>query len=58
MSGRVTPNLILGVDIDRATIGSTMSNFSSPQEQRFGGCIDVSYRLWDRYALFAQYLVE
>ena len=58
VSARLTPNLMLGVDLDRAIIGSTTFNFSGPQEKRFGGGIDVSYRFWDRYSLFAQYLVS
>jgi capsule assembly protein Wzi len=58
VTARVTPNLMLGVDFDRAIIGSTTFNSSAPQEKRLGGGIDVSYRFWDRYSLFAQYLVS
>ena len=58
VSARLTPNLMLGVDLERAIIGSTVNAFSGPQEKRFGGGIDVSYRFWDRYSLFAQYLVS
>jgi len=58
VSARLTPNLMLGFDIDRAIIGSTVNAFPGPQEKRFGGGIDLSYRFWDRYALFAQYLVS
>jgi hypothetical protein len=58
VTARLAPDLMLGVDIDRAIIGSTSFNFSGPQERRFGGGIDVSYRFWDRYALFAQYMVS
>src|SRR5882724_4644347 len=57
-TARVFPNLMLGFDIDRAIIGSTALNFPGPQEKRFGGGMDLSYRFWDRYALFAQYLVS
>ena len=49
---------MLGVDFDRAIIGSTTFNFPGPQEKRLGGGIDVSYRFWDRYSLFAQYLIS
>jgi hypothetical protein len=49
---------MLGVDFDRAIIGNTAFNFTGPQEERLGGGIDVSYRFWDRYAIFAQYLVS
>jgi capsule assembly protein Wzi len=58
VSARLTPNLMLGVDVDRAIIGSTVNNFPGPQEQRLGGGIDLSFRFWDRYSLFAQYLVS
>jgi hypothetical protein len=55
---RLTPNLMLGFQVARAIIGSTVAGFSGPQEKRLGGGIDVSYRFWDRYSLFAQYLVS
>jgi len=58
VSARLTPNLMLGVDFDRAIIGSTTFNFTGPQEERLGGGIDVSYRFWDRFAVFAQYMVS
>jgi Capsule assembly protein Wzi len=57
ISARITPNLMLGLTADRATIGSTVAEFPGPQERRLGGGFDVSYR-WDRYSLFAQYLVS
>jgi hypothetical protein len=57
-TARVTPNLMLGFQVERAIIGSTVYNFSGPQEERFGGGIDVSFRFWDRYSLFAQYLIN
>src|SRR2546427_737173 len=55
---RLTPNLMLGFDVDRAVIGSTVASFPGPQERRLGGGLDVSYRFWDRYSLFAQYLIS
>src|SRR5499426_129607 len=58
VTARLTPNLMLGVDFDRAIIGSTTFNCSCPQEKRLGGSIDISYRFWDRYSLFAQYYVS
>ena len=57
-TARLTPNLMLGFQADRAVIGSTVIGFPGPQEKRLGGGIDISYRFWDRYALFAQYLVS
>jgi capsule assembly protein Wzi len=58
VTARLAPNLMLGVQVDRAVIGSTVNNFIGPQEKRVGGGIDISWRFWDRYALFAQYLVS
>jgi hypothetical protein len=58
VTARLTPNLVLGFLADRAVIGSTVNNFAGPQEKRLGGGIDVSYRFWERYSLFAQYLVS
>src|SRR5215472_11636741 len=58
LSARVTPNLMLGVDFDRAIIGSTANPAAGPQEERLGGGIDISYRFWERYSIFAQYMVS
>src|SRR3989441_2714723 len=58
LTARFTPNLMLGLDLDRAVIGSTVKNFPGPQEKRLGGGIDVSYRFWGRYSVFAQYLLS
>jgi len=57
-STRLTPNLMLGYTVDRAVIGSTVNGFPGPQEKRFAGGIDISYRFLGRYSLFAQYLVS
>jgi len=58
LAARVTPNLMVGLDLDRAVIGSTAKNFPGPQEKRLGGSVDVSYRFWGRYSLFAQYMIS
>jgi hypothetical protein len=58
LTARFTPNLMVGLDFDRAVIGSTVKNFPGPQEKRFGGGIDLSYRFWEHYSLFAQYLMS
>ncbi len=58
LTARLTSKLMLGFDIDRAVIGSTVAGFPGPQERRLGGGIDVSYRFWERYSIFAQYLVS
>jgi hypothetical protein len=58
LSARVTSDLMLGLDLDRAIIGSTVHTFPGPRQRRFGGGVDVSYRFWERYSLFAQYLVS
>ena len=46
---------MLGLEVNRAVIGSTVAGFVGPKERRLGGGIDASYRFWDKYALFAQY---
>jgi hypothetical protein len=58
VSARLSPDLMLGFDVDRAIIGSTVHGFQGPQERRLGGGVDVSYRFWDRYSLYAQYMVS
>ena len=58
VTARIAPNILLGFQADFAVIGSTVNGFSGPQEKRLGGGIDVSWRFWDRYSLFAQYLVS
>ena len=58
VGARVTSNLMVGVDFDRAIIGSTAFPSAGPQEKRLGGGIDISYRFWERYSIFAQYLVS
>jgi hypothetical protein len=57
-TARVLPNLMLGFQVERAVIGSTVNSFQGPQEKRVGGGVDVSFRFWDRYSLFAQYLIN
>lgn len=54
---RLSPTLMLGLEVDRAVIGNTSAGHPEPKERRTGGGIDLSYRFWDRYSLFAQYLV-
>ena len=56
LTQRFGDNLMLGFEIDRAVIGTTTGQFV-PQQRRIGGGADVSWRFWERYALFAQYLV-
>jgi hypothetical protein len=58
VSARLAPNLMLGVDFDRAIIGNTTFNFTGPQEERLGGGIDLSYRFANRFSIFAQYMVS
>lgn len=56
LTNRFGRDLMLGVEVDRAVIGST--THLAPvalKERRIGGAVDVSYRFWDRYSLFAQY---
>jgi hypothetical protein len=58
VQARLAPNLMLGVDFDRAIIGNTAFNSTSPQEERLGGGIDLSYRFSNRFSIFAQYMVS
>jgi hypothetical protein len=52
---RFSPDLMIGAELDRATIGNTLRDFTGPQERRLGGAVDVSYRFWERFTVFAQY---
>jgi hypothetical protein len=54
---RVTDDLMLGVQGNRATLGRT-SVRPSVKERRLGVGVDVSYRFRERYAVFGQYLVS
>jgi len=57
LTARITPDFMLGFDVDRAVIGSTAITSSRPREERRGGGIDASYRFLTRYSLFAQYVL-
>jgi len=57
MTYYLTPDLMLGVDLDRAVLGNTLAGFAGPKERRVGGGLDLSYRFWKRYSIFAQYHV-
>lgn len=50
----LTPNVLLGLELNRATAGSTVAGFDGPKERRIAGGIDLSYR-FGAYSLFAQY---
>ncbi len=50
-----TPDVMLGLEIDRAIIGQT-SNHPLPEERRTGAGVDVSVRFARVYSVFAQYL--
>jgi hypothetical protein len=52
---RLTPDLMLGLWLNRAVIGSTASGFSGPKERRLGGGIDLSYRFHEKFSLFSGY---
>lgn len=63
ITARLAPDFMLGVDIDRAIIGTVAGGFgpantNAPKERRIGGGIDVSYRFLKKYSLFAQYLLS
>ena len=55
VTNRISPDLMLGLELNRALVGNTTFGALNPQERRFGGGVDVSYRLYGSYSLFAQY---
>lgn len=55
ITNRLSPDLMLGLQVSRATIGNTLRQFRGPKEKRVGGGIDVSYRLPAGFSLFAGY---
>ena len=55
LTNRMLPELMVGVDLSRSSIGSTVSAFPGPHETRTGGGVDVSYSFWGGYSLFARY---
>ncbi len=55
VTNRLRPNLMLGLEVNRAVIGSTAANFPGPRERRVGGGIDLSYRFWEKFSLFGTY---
>jgi len=57
LSYRFTPNLMVGVEGNRAIIGSTKPRAQRAKEERLGGAVDVSYRFWEHYSVFGQYNV-
>lgn len=57
LTSRITSDLMAGLELDRASVGDTISGFPAPQERRVGGAIDISYRFWKRYSVFAQYQI-
>src|SRR5262249_29510394 len=58
VAARLRPDLMLGVDFDYMIIGNTTQNFPCPKQKRLGGSIDLSYRFWDRYTIFAQFQIS
>lgn len=55
---RLGQNLMLGLELDRSEIGSTTNAVLLPKQRRLAGGIDVSYRFWDHYSVFTQYLLS
>jgi hypothetical protein len=54
---RLTPNVMLGLELNRVTIGSPVLGFEGPKERRIGGAIDVSWNITDTYAAFGRYQI-
>jgi hypothetical protein len=66
LSYRFTPDLMIGLEGNRAVIGSTQPivlgvspkpRGKRPNENRLGAAVDVSYRFWEHYSLFGQYSI-
>lgn len=59
LTGWITPQLMLGLELDRTLIGSTTYLVTAgkvfPRERRIGAQVDVSYRFWGEYSLLAAY---
>ena len=55
VTSRLSEDLMLGFELNRALIGNTTNAFAGPREDRLGGGIDVSYRFWEKYSIFGQY---
>ncbi len=55
VTNRLTPNLMLGLELNRAVIGSTVFQAAVPKERRVSGGIDLSWRFWEKYSLFGAY---
>jgi hypothetical protein len=55
---RLTPDLMLGLELTRATIGRTVLGSDDPKERRIGGAVDVSWNITDRWAMFGRYQLE
>lgn len=56
-TNRLTPDVMLGIELNRAVIGSTVASQAGAEERRLGAGIDLSVRFWRRYAVFAQYQI-
>lgn len=55
LTQRFSRDVMVGAEIDRAIVGNTLRGFTGPRERRTGGAVDVSYRFWEKFSLFAQY---
>ena len=55
VTNRFTPDVMLGLEMNRSVVGSTRAGFQGAKERSLAGAVDVSYRFADVYSLFAQY---
>jgi len=58
VSYRATRPLLIGIELNRAYVGSTIQGIVPLRQRRLGGGLDLSYSFWDRYSVFVQYLVS
>jgi Capsule assembly protein Wzi len=55
VTNRFHPDVMIGLELNRSVVGSTVAAFAGPKERTIAGAVDVSYRFLDVYTLFAQY---
>jgi hypothetical protein len=54
---RLTPDVMLGLELNRATIGRTVQGFRGPKEKRVGGAIDLSWNFFEKFSAFCRYQI-
>jgi hypothetical protein len=55
LTNRFHPDVMVGLEINRSVVGQTTPVPVAPKERTIAGALDVSYRFFDVYTVFAQY---